>query len=66
MGQTQEPVKGFMYGAFTEQGQPIEFSSQNGTHKVSPVAGYVAELSQEINVVARIFQGKVKYRELAG
>jgi len=65
LGEDGSQVTGFMYGAFLPNDRAIEFSSQNEDHKPTEgLVGYEPEHAQEVNVQARVFAGKVKYREV--
>jgi len=65
LGEDGSQVHGFMYGAFLPNDRAIEFSSQNPSHKVTEgLVGYEPESARDVKVQARVFAGKVKYREV--
>lgn len=59
---TGAPIKGYMYGAFDDLGNALEFSTRETVNfTVHNVTKYDEKLAVEIPVRAKIFDGKLKY-----
>ena len=63
-GSDGEQVKGIMYAGWNTENKPIEFSSKDETKRVYPTAtSFDEKRSEDLPIVAKIFGGKVKWRE---
>lgn len=64
VGGDGENVSGIMYAGWNEKGKAIEFSSKDENKKVYQTATeFDPKLSVDLPIVAKIFDGKVKWRE---
>lgn len=63
LGQDGQLIEGFMYAGFMPDGKPVEFFSKNPNHKVVMSTGFSENASASVNLVAKVFQGKVKFSE---
>ena len=56
-------IIGWMYGAFMPDGTALEFSSRRDDIPVNNVVRFVDQKATEINLISKIFKGKVTFRE---
>jgi hypothetical protein len=64
VGKDGKNVIGKMFAGFKPDGSAIEFSAKKDrVLEIHNVSGYDEKLAIDINVLAKIFQGKVSFRE---
>lgn len=62
-GRNGEDVQGYMYDALLPDGKGVSFSSDHGEYEPVQTFSFDENKATEVNLVAKIFQNQVKYRE---
>lgn len=63
---TGEPINGYIYIAYTPTNKPIQFSSKKDNHPLAiGEIEFSPEFSSDVKLNTKIYDGKVKYSEIA-